>query len=83
MHEFEKLNQKTFEKLDREEKGNVKGGNWTAVSIMTYDPTTPTQPRPGDTIASGSPSLIVDESVSGYGLDTSYVDDSSGGGGWT
>ncbi|MFA0961074.1 hypothetical protein AB9P05_04665 [Roseivirga sp. BDSF3-8] len=80
MHNFEKLDQKTFEKLDREEKNNVKGGSLTAVSIMTYDPTTPTQP--GDTIATGSPSLVVEESVSGSSLDTSYVDDSSGGGGW-
>lgn len=79
MKKFEKLDDRTFEKMNKEQKKDVKGGYYCSVSIRTYVPGTTS---PTDTIAASENPLFVGESVSmGSQMDTSYVWDGGSGGG--
>jgi hypothetical protein len=80
MKKFEKLDDRAFEKLDEEKKKGVKGGYYTAYSIMTYDPYSPSPTGP---VIASEPSLQVSEDATmGSRLDTTYVWDGGSGGGW-
>ncbi|MGB3181738.1 MAG: hypothetical protein WBB45_10135 [Cyclobacteriaceae bacterium] len=79
MKKFEKLDDRTFEKMNREEKSNVKGGYWTSFSIRTYVPGTPSPTGP--VLTDDNPQLVGESVSMGSQMDTSYSWDGGGGGG--